>query len=140
MTPHSLYLIWHMRASGHLDLEARVQPDGDPPPYDLVRDGEQTPDGVPRCQRAARGLPESVCAAMARGYIVLMEETARFGAPAAMPAEHAAAILAALASGTPRRRTRQVVSALGYGGGSRDLDLAIGTALRDLGGWPPAAR
>lgn len=120
----SSYSVWTRLydAGGTAEVEAVIQPDADPPP---VRPGD--------LRRAAHGLPQPTADRIARGYVALMEHTAAHGPPPAMPPEHAAAILAALLVQGPARGLRRVVRSLGYGGGSRDADRAIGLALRDLG-------
>lgn len=132
---HSVYLLWHRSHTGSIELAARVQPTAVPAPGEVVTTLPPEPEeGRAYVTCAAVGLPKRICGWIARGWIELMGHTADHGPPSPLRPGVAAAVLAALAESDDR--LREVVRGQGWLADEAGLELAVGTALRDLGGWP----
>jgi len=128
---HTLYITWRSAADGHIDIDARVVPDAEPwvGPYGIDLPSGPPPDGQAITSRPLSGVPESVADAIGRGYIAVMATVARGETLPEVSVADARAMLALIASGS-RRKARTFARARGYGGGSAELDLSIGAAMR----------
>ncbi|HMN97445.1 MAG TPA: hypothetical protein PKC43_06185 [Phycisphaerales bacterium] len=133
-TAHAPSMVWvthRVDSTGMIDISAVVVPEGDEPPSGV--DHPAPPVPVPGMTYRSRllpiALPGRIADQIARSYITVMGETAQQRAQVEpLPARDAAAILFAAVVGS-RRIARMIAEQRGCGGGSRDLDLAIGRAL-----------
>ena len=125
---YSLYLIRHARASGDLDIEARILPDDDIPPGDLSHIGELPETGIPLICRFMSGAPASLCEAIGRGYVAYMRSVLEHGPLPAMPVDLANLILRSLETKT-RKQMERLVRELGCS----NLDLVVGAAVKATG-------
>jgi len=92
----------------------------------VIAAADATPDGF---ARLVDRVPLALADQLARSYLAVMQETAQTRASVeALPPAKAAQLLRLLMHGS-RRDARALARAWGCGGGSRDLDLAIGRAL-----------
>jgi len=131
---HSLYLTCRSSADGHVDIVARVVPDAEPwvGPYIIDLPSGPPPDGQAITSRPLSGVPASFADAIGRGYVAVMRCVASGDEPPQVRPQDARSMLAVIESGS-RRDARAFARAKGYGGGSADLDLAIGAAVRAVG-------
>lgn len=129
MTLCDLYTLFRAEPT-HADCEAIIVDVPGPPPAPLrERDGPAPQLGVTYCTRIMHRVPREIAEQAARAYMAVMRErVAPAGEVDALPVVQAAHLLRLVAGGS-RRDARRYARTLGCGGGSSDLDLAVGRAL-----------